>query len=207
MMDILKKPAYNKKVLETLQSPSPRLKTGKDPFKLFSETANQAHTYNKLGYYHYIRNKKYFLSAKNEWDSHHKVPIEWLSKGLISPCIWLALFSKHNTYSFSSGPFYFNRFFFKPGFFIFDQENEFHKHVANLWLNNKENLKRENKWENLKNSDGGILEKRVTRMGWPPHSEFYKDLNIGLVIGYSDYTSAVIVNEDSVENILFEVED
>jgi len=47
------------------------------------------------------------------------------------------------------------------------------------------------------------LEKRMRRFGFPSHKRFFEENNFGVLIGYSDYISGVIVLEKSIEKVEF----
>lgn len=153
--------------------------------------------FNQLGYFHIVRNQEYFKQMKLEWEQHGRVPREWIAKGGY-PGIWTAMFDPHNTYSRHSGLLSVVRFYFNDGYIVYNEKNP--NHTA-LWENWE--ATDENPWESIVNERSLSLKERMEQFSLPSHKKFYEQHRFGAVIGYSDYTSPVIVLEDSVAKVEF----
>lgn len=156
---------------------------------------------NSIGVFHKIRiaeneMKKEYLSKKN-------VPHNWIIKGNF-PGIWCALFDAKNTYSYDYDPPII-KLNFKPNFQIFDLRFEEHILMWNKWKENPDNLSKPNLWHNDVNYNNISFKDRIPMLDvkHPYHLEFFKEYNFGAVIGYNDYISLVIIQEDVIENVEF----
>ncbi|MFH1473515.1 MAG: hypothetical protein ABIE55_01340 [Candidatus Aenigmatarchaeota archaeon] len=161
--------------------------------------------YNNDGYFHYVRiieennnSTEIFEKMKMFWEKEKRVPEEWISIRSL-PGIWTAMFSPENTYSSAQPPIHILRFYFKDGFFVYDNENPRHRKISKSWKTGG----RKNPWKNSENIHGNSMEKRMKGNKYPSHKCFYEDNSIGAIIGYHDYISPVIVLEDSVEKVEF----
>jgi len=153
--------------------------------------------FNQPGYFHIVRNPKYFEQMKQDWNLEDKVPEGWITKGNF-PGIWTAMFDPNNTYSKHSGPLLIVRFYFEDGYTIYNGENPDHVALWESW-----EATDENPWESAINERGLSLKKRIETYSLPPHKGFYERYKFGAVIGRSDYISPVIVLEDSVAKVEF----
>lgn len=176
-----------------LWSETQRLLTGSDKIGLSQ--------YNQIGYFHRVRDPKYFEQMKQEWEQLGKLPERWIGKGNF-PGIWTALFDPCNTFSVvDSLPVLVIRFYFKEGYFLFDRERSSHKRLLGKWLEKGEIV--DNPWEGLRNHHGESLAEKMKLYGYPSSKNFFKEHNFGAIIGYSDYLSVVIVLEESIQKLEF----
>lgn len=166
---------------------------------LTSPDANLS-SWNEYGFFHRVRNPAFFRQMEAEWKANGKAPQEWISKG-DWPGIWTALFDPHNTYSLLKGPLYVTRLYLKNGYCIYNPENAEHMEMWKAWPY-KESA---NKWEKAVNKRGRSLSQRLKEvsLGSPYHKSFFEESGFGALIGFSDYISAVILLEDSIEKADF----
>lgn len=116
--------------------------------------------YNEVGYFHHVQ-KRHFDQMREHWEKEKKVSEAWIAKGRF-PGIWMAMFSPHNTYSIDSLPVCVIRFYFKDGFYLYDQKNPAHQNLWSRWKRGKKNP-----WRFLKNDFGESLEKKLKLHGYP----------------------------------------
>ena len=156
--------------------------------------------YNHLGFFHKLDGYG-FRIRRRKWYRLKKMPQEWISVGQY-PGLWIAMFNPLNTFSRTiEETIWIMRFYFHPGYFIFDAQNPFHQSLFNKWLEKNENIS--DPWGELKNQEGRSLKERMMLHQYPYHKKFFEEHNFGAFIGYSDYICVVIVLEDSIQDIKF----
>ena len=157
--------------------------------------------YNEDGYFHRVDSIYHFHLMKQEWERKHEIPPYWISKGYF-PGIWMSIFDPYNTFTIAFPPIGILRFYFKESYYIFDPQNKKHVRMWSKWQRTK-NMHRPNPWKDLKNERGLSLEERMKDYQLPHHSGFYQDHSIGAFIGYHDFISPVLINENSIKDVNF----
>jgi len=153
---------------------------------------------NEVGVFHHVRDKELFNKMRNEYMEKDKVPSSWISKGNF-PGIWTALFNPHNTYSIAFAEPALMRLYFKEGLYLYDSNDQEHVQLWQEWSGRDA----ENPWTGKRNSHGSSLAERMQFFDLPHHRDFYKENQLAAVIGYSDYISLVIVDEEAIGKVEF----
>ena len=154
---------------------------------------------NQIGIYH-----RFHPAAGDPFaasDSLDEVPDHWITRGE-SPGIWCTFFSPSYTYSSRVGDPIIAQILLRPGFRLYDPASESDQEEWQTWASKPANTQKFNKWDVMQNSGGKSMSDRVkVLLGAPTHYAFYAEMDIGAIVGYSDYMALVIIDEGVIENV------
>jgi len=171
---------------------------------------------NPIGIYHF--DKKHYKDKKDQYLKEKqkgtvRVPESWVTiYSEYGAGMWCNLFDPHNSYNINivtnttETPLPYMKILFKPDYYLWDPKSEVHVELWKKWLTENYN-KKPNPWSNIKTYGQFSMEQNASNpivcKSFPFHHSFYKENRFAAVIGYSDYTSLIVLDPDSIKEVEF----